>query len=432
MLAWLLYAVLVSFLAGLAAAAAERGLRLYELPARGAWAVAMLVSAGLPLLAWLTGGLPAGVPTLPAIGVGEAVARIGETVGAGGGRMPSFPSLDAVLPWAWAAATGGALAWLGLSALRLRRSLDGLPTRTVGGVTVHLTGEEGPACWGVPGRTARVLLPAWLRELAPDLRRLALAHEREHLRRGDSLLAAGGLLVVAAAPWNLPLWWQLRRLRRAVELDCDGRVLEAGADPRAYGRLLLAVGGRACGSARTALPLSENASRLRGRIRSLVAEPAENRTLRAAAFALLALAAGALACETSPPEPNAAADASRQGTAGDRPTFVPYDEAPELQNPEEVQARLQDLYPDSLERAGVGGTVTLRMYVDTDGNVEESEIRESSGHGALDRAAREVVGVMEFSPALNRDQPRAVWVRQEIRFQPDSAPPGEDQARETP
>lgn len=127
--------------------------------------------------------------------------------------------------------------------------------------------------------------------------------------------------------------------RRGLEMDCDLRVLGAGADPRDYGRLLLAVGGRSGGAAWTALPLSEGASRLKGRPRAMVAAPPSNRLVRAAAFAVLALGAGALACETSPPGPDAAG-----------------------------------------------------------------------------QAARGVVQAMEFSPALNRDQPRAVWVQQSIRF----------------
>ena len=42
-------------------------------------------------------------------------------------------------------------------------------------------------------------------------------------------------------PWNLALWWHLRRLRLAVEMDCDSRVVGALGDARAYGELLLKV-----------------------------------------------------------------------------------------------------------------------------------------------------------------------------------------------
>lgn len=430
---WLAYAVLVSLLAGLAAAAAERVLRLYDLPGRGAWLAAMTASIGLPVAAHLSGGPPEVLPAaLPTLGVGEAVSGI-TAPGAGGGASP-LPGMESVLGWTWAALSAGGLLWLAGSVVRLHRSLDDLPTRSVGGVSVHLTDEEGPACWALPGRRARVLLPAWLRELAPGTRRLAVAHEREHLRRGDTLLTAAGWLLVAAAPWNLPLWWQLRRLRRSVELDCDGRVLGPGTDPREYGDLLLTVGGRASGSPWTAVPLSERASGLERRIRRMVAPPAEHRLPRAAALAVAAAGAGILACEARPPGPAAEPEAVRPSAASsspssgveppetavpdsrERPTFIPYDVAPELQNPGRVQDRLQEAYPEALRDSGVGGTVVLWIHVDEDGDVERSRVQQSSGYRALDEAAEEIVAAMEFSPALNRDDPTAVWVQQRIQF----------------
>ena len=51
--------------------------------------------------------------------------------------------------------------------------------------------------------------------------------------------------MLAAMPWNPALWWIARRLRLAVEVDCDGRVLAGERwDTHTYGSLLLAVGGR--------------------------------------------------------------------------------------------------------------------------------------------------------------------------------------------
>lgn len=436
MLGWTAYAVLVSGLSALAAAAAERALRLCGLPARGVWPVAMAVSAGLPLLAALGAGLPAPEVVLPSLGVSEAVNGLGAAgpggsgAGAGGG-----PSLDVLLLGGWGMAAAAGLSWLALSAYRLRRSLVRTPTRSVGGVTVHLTENEGPACWSLPGLRARVLLPAWLRELGPEGRRLAVAHERQHLRRGDSMLTAAGCLFVAVAPWNLPLWWQLGRLRRAVELDCDARVLGGGADPRSYGDLLLTVGGRAGGVAWSGLPLLEDARRLEERIRVMTSSPGEYRFLKAGAFSVLALLIGALAAETAPPaRPTSGAPADMltptERETESRPIFRPHSEAPELQNPEVVSQRLQALYPDSLQQAGTGGTVDLRIYIDRDGEVARSRVEESSGIAALDHAALQVVDAMKFSPALNRDQRRAVWIEQKVQFRPapsgGSSPPSDD------
>ncbi len=70
---------------------------------------------------------------------------------------------------------------------------------------------------------------------------LILEHERQHMLARDPLLLRAGILLVMLVPWNLPLWWQLRRLRLAIELDCDARVLGSGADAIRYAEVLLGV-----------------------------------------------------------------------------------------------------------------------------------------------------------------------------------------------
>ena len=68
---------------------------------------------------------------------------------------------------------------------------------------------------------------------------MIVAHEQEHVRAGDPWLIHAACLAVAAMPWNAALWWQLRRLRMAVETDCDRRVLAGGVDLGAYGTMLI-------------------------------------------------------------------------------------------------------------------------------------------------------------------------------------------------
>ncbi len=78
-----------------------------------------------------------------------------------------------------------------------------------------------------------------------------------------------GLFVIAAVPWNLPLWWQWRRMRQAVEMDCDARVLRTGADANAYAKVLLAVTRRTT-AARWCPCMSEPVAALERRIECLV------------------------------------------------------------------------------------------------------------------------------------------------------------------
>ncbi len=101
----------------------------------------------------------------------------------------------------------------------------------------------------------------------------------------------------------------------------------------------------------------------------------------------------------------------------DRPPFIPYTAAPKLLNREETLALLERLYPPSLRSAGVGGTVVLWVFVDTDGRVGETRVHTSSGYVLLDQAAQRVAASMRFTPAMNRDLVTAVWLSQPIFFE---------------
>jgi TonB family protein len=123
-------------------------------------------------------------------------------------------------------------------------------------------------------------------------------HEAEHVLARDPQLALAGLLLCALAPWNLPLWWQLRRLRLAIEVDCDDRVLRRAGDASGYGSLLLEVSQR---KAHLALALAESRSMLERRIRMITKSTTGPATLRAIALAAVAGLVLAVACETPGP-----------------------------------------------------------------------------------------------------------------------------------
>jgi bla regulator protein blaR1 len=106
-------------------------------------------------------------------------------------------------------------------------------------VAVTLTRHLGPATAGL--WRPRVLLPRWALALPTERRRFVVRHEEEHRRAHDAALLAVASVVVALMPWNLTLWWHLRRLQLAVEVDCDRRVVAALGDPTGYGDLLLDV-----------------------------------------------------------------------------------------------------------------------------------------------------------------------------------------------
>ncbi|MDF1505911.1 M56 family metallopeptidase, partial [Roseisolibacter sp. H3M3-2] len=233
----------------LAAARAERALRLWGRPARGAWAVALAATLALPAVTlWLSpvvgdalltlaaaGGAPATIPgllELPAVVVHAA-------------RTPAvdwLAWLDRALALVWIGAAVGGLLALVRAARTLRRAARDWRADAVDGVPVAVSADLGPAVLGV--RRPRIVLPSWALGLERPLRARVLRHEAEHARAGDTALLLAAAALVALTPWNPAAWWIARRQRRAVEIDCEARVLRAHPDVSRYGLLLLAVAQR--------------------------------------------------------------------------------------------------------------------------------------------------------------------------------------------
>ncbi|MEO8333866.1 MAG: M56 family metallopeptidase [bacterium] len=139
----------------------------------------------------------------------------------------------------------------------------------VDGVPVVVTESLGPATVGL-WRTS-VLLPKWVLALPGAQRQYVVRHEEEHRRAHDGRLVFFASLLVIVAPWNLALWWQLRRLRLAVEMDCDDRVVRALGDAPAYGNLLLKIAQAANRGPRLQPALLGGAGMLEQRLRLLMA-----------------------------------------------------------------------------------------------------------------------------------------------------------------
>src|SRR5262249_23007884 len=116
-------------------------------------------------------------------------------------------------------------------------------------------------------------------------------------------------LAVALMPWNLALWLQVRRLRLAIELDCDARVLRAHPSTERYGMLMLTIAQRrSVGPTLFSPMLSEPTTLLEPRILAMppTAPPLARVTVYGGGF--LAVAALAFACslQSDPTGPKAA------------------------------------------------------------------------------------------------------------------------------
>lgn len=413
-LSWALYALVVSLLLGCAAVAAEAALRALRRSGRWPWVVALAGSVLVPLYAFVrpesaasAAPLLAPMVTLPAIGVSGAAASSGL----------------AWLPWLWPLASGAVLLLLLGAHGALMRARRTWRNARLEATDVWVSRATGPAVFGVV-RPA-IVVPEWLLSLDVEPRRLMLLHEEQHRAAGDSRLLAAALLLCAVLPWNPLVWWQVQRLRAAMELDCDERVLARAGDPVGYGRLLIEVGRRRSERHLALAAFAEPRVLLERRVRALLRWPGPRRPLVAtlAGFAAVLLfgwacaARDPLAHNTQPPvdavvsSPEPAAQRFDSG-----PQFTPMTVRPELQNAKQVQQALIESYPPLLRSSGIGGSSMVWFFIDESGRVAKTQLSKSSGFPALDEAALKVAQTMQFTPGENRGRPVPVWVEIPIVF----------------
>ncbi|MCE3602319.1 energy transducer TonB [Massilia sp. P8910] len=67
-------------------------------------------------------------------------------------------------------------------------------------------------------------------------------------------------------------------------------------------------------------------------------------------------------------------------------------------------------YPAEARAAHQAGTVKLAFLVDASGDVVDTKVKKSSGHVALDDAARNAIKLCKFSAATAKGKPVESWV----------------------
>jgi hypothetical protein len=281
------YATQAAIVLGAAALLGEQAARSRGLPSRPVWAAAMLAAVLLPLLAPL---LPASAPSIqPFIQSALDTATRATLDGRG----------DQWLRAGGIALSAAVALWLGLSASQLSVRARSWQATIMEGVPVVVAPNLGPAVFGL--LRPRIVVPSWLVRLPRGQRALVVAHERAHLDGRDPWWLAIALVVITVMPWNLPVWWLLHRLRRAIEIDCDARVLRSGCDFAAYGETLIAVGQQRSSGSWTMAGMVPSNSFLERRITIMSIQLSKHSALVAVAFAALSIAMVGLAAELRPP-----------------------------------------------------------------------------------------------------------------------------------
>ena len=273
---WLIYCVAISTLFAAGAAAVDSLLTARGRAARWVWVGAMAMSLGLPAAAYWeqTHRRPptSGWTEREMAGLNEqfplnAQSRASAAIPVPRPRAPEVLGADRVVVLIAITCILFAAARVVFDSILLYRGRHQWRAHTIDGESVLVSDELGPAIVGL--LQPRIVLPRWTLALPPQERSLILTHEREHVRAHDGRLTTAALIAVVSMPWNPAMWYVLRRLRTAIEVDCDRRVLRAFPDVRRYGQLLVDVAQRSLGSSMAIAGFSERAAPLARRIHAM-------------------------------------------------------------------------------------------------------------------------------------------------------------------
>jgi beta-lactamase regulating signal transducer with metallopeptidase domain len=325
MLSWMLYSIVVSLLMGLAALALEQSAQIRRRPARWLWATCMVaslailfipseVSVQIPETTQADRAPSSETPTPPQATAIETSRFTLPIIGTD--QTPLSDGASALLDWTWRMtsmalalvilASGAHLSW------RRRRWDRG----HMAGTAVYISEDCGPAVVGF--LRPHIVVPRWLTRLSPDEQELVIAHERSHLGAHDTQLLTIAVCLLACMPWNPILWWQLRRLRLAIEIDCDARVLSIGYPVARYSETLIAAGERQSASYAVTMAGYGSKSFLEQRINNMLRKKTRHASVSALALACLGVGLAVCAAEVAPPKVDSASKTSSQEISADR------------------------------------------------------------------------------------------------------------------
>jgi TonB family protein len=390
---WMLYAAVVGALMTVVAIALDRVAVARQRPIRMIWFATLALSIAWP--------------------IGRAVARLAPERTQGVRLMPfsitvqspaitSKPggltrdAIDRALIVAWCGLSALLLMRLARGAVMLRRTRSAWRPVQIDGTSVRLSSNVGPAVIGL--RSMDVVLPEWILSLDESLRAIVLRHEEEHRSARDPYLLFGAALAVALMPWNLALWYQAKRLRLAIELDCDARVLRAHPSTERYGLLMLTIAQRRSTAPTLFAPmLTEPTTQLERRI--IAMRTTTRRLARVTVYGGSVIAIGVLAFACSLQSENATAPKPSRlpQRVTDNQNFFEFQVEKAA---EALPGNPAPRYPDMLRSANVEGEVLAQFVVDTTGRVDMNSFKVlKTTHDLFSNSVQASLPNMTFSPA---------------------------------
>ena len=321
MISWMLYAALVAVLIAVGALAVERLVASAGRPRRFVWLAALALAVVVPLLGGRRDPPPPEV--LPEVESTEPIAPLTVPFEPSHRLLPALPIPTGRTPArtagiAWGAGSAAVLAVLCTILVIIACSRRRWPRGRVDGTDVYLSRRFGPALVGIVA--PKPVIPSWVLKEQPDARATIVRHEQEHARAHDHLALLYAGLVAAAFPWSPAIWWMCRRLRAAVEIDCDYRVIAGGIDAADYGAVLLQAGARSHSRWGFAPAMSQPTSTLERRLRTMSEKRKKLSAAHGALLAAAALVAVGIACDM--PAPTQLDDAIEEVVAGDQSSDI--------------------------------------------------------------------------------------------------------------
>ena len=286
-------------------------------------------------------------------------------------------------------------------------------------LSVHLSAfRHSPFLTGI--RRPRIVFPALAQNWSDEQLQAVIAHEAAHIRYGDQWLNLPLLLVRLVYFWHPLVWLLGRQIHDIRERLCDDAAIRfLRHTPLQYARCLLSIAEsivRPPVWLTGAIFFAGSSRNFRNRIAYQLTQTEDfvmKQSKLTQVFVLMALALLMLplSCQVEKePDETLAPPSSPTASIVEEETADYYSLT---EKPEIVEQGIPK-YPELAKKAGIEGTVVVKVLVGYEGNVESTELVKSVE--VLDEAALEAARQFKFSPAKLDGKPVKVWMALPFKF----------------